>query len=132
MTRRVVPKDLGKYPLFHSKQRQLHADTDTLGRQIPKHTTDIYSFGNPIMVPKTSEYGKPMTDSPAVIVSVTSPSKTNHSSPSRKTDSSKSNIYIAVGTVTFLLITVAVLLLIVWAMKRKNQQRVENAEICET
>ena len=132
MTRRVVPKDFGNYPLFHSKQRQLHADTDTFGRQSPKHTTDIYDSGNPIMVPKTDSYGKPMTDSHAGIVSVTTPSKTNHNSPSRKTDSSKSNIYIAVGTVTFLVITAAVLLLIVWVMKRKNQRRVENADICET
>ena len=132
MTRWVVPNNFGKYPLIHLKQRQLHADTDTFGRQSPKHTTDIYGFGNPIIIPKTDSYGKPMTDSPAVIVSVrTTTSKTNHNSPSRKTDSSKSNIYIAVGAVTFLLITAAVLLLIAWAMKRKNQRRVESAEICE-
>ena len=84
----------------------------------------------PILVPKTDAYGRPFTDGTTKISSITTSSKPNQNSPYRKTDSSKTYVYIAVGAVTFLMVTAAVLL--VWVMKRKHQRRVENAEICET
>ena len=196
MTRhRAVPNDFGKYPTIHSKQRRSYVYTDAFGcPHSLRPITDM--FGNPILVPKTDEYGSPMTDRPwsTKISSIhtgrkqnsqmrrfkrrcgiqVTPSATNNKPPTAapQTDRfgnpfmitegliksstitpgstnttnldqgtksqtkavviTKTYVYIAVGTVTFLLVTVAVLLLIVWVMKRKNQRRVENAEICET
>ena len=185
----AVPND----PTIHSKQRRsyVHVSTDEVGCPIFS-VTDMH--GNPILVPKTDSYGKPITDGPTEIGSIrtgrkqnsqmrrfknrcgiqVTPSATNNKSPTAapQTDRfgkpfmitegliksspigpgstnttnldqgtksqtkavviTKTYLYIAVGTVTFLLITAAVLLLIVWTVKRKNQRRVENAEICET
>ena len=104
--------------------------------QVPPATNEK----TPTPSPVTDTYGNPFMITEGVIKSSPiSPGLTNTTNLQQRTKSqtkavviTKTYVYMAVGTVTFLLVTAAVLLLIVWAMKRKNQQRVESADKCET
>ena len=119
---------------------QLWRFTNRCGVQVSSITPSTTSHTSPTPVPKTNRFGKPVMITEGLIKSSTiTPGSTNTTNLDQGTKSqtnavviNKTYLYIAVGTVTVLLVTAAVLLLIVWAMKRKNQQRVENAEICET
>ena len=114
--------------------------TNRCGVQVSSITPSTTSYTSPTPVPKTDKFGKPVMITEGLIKSSTiTPGSTNTTNLHQGTKSqtkavviTKTYLYVAVGAVTFLLITAAVLLLFVWVMKRKNQRRVENAEICET
>ena len=130
--------DEAHYPIMLPK-------TDEYGRpysdgtiKITSITPSATSHTSPTPVPETDTFGNPIMITEGVIKSSPiGPGSTNTTNLHQRTKSqtkavviNKTYLYIAVGTVTFLLITAAVLLLFVWVMKRKNQRRVGSTEIC--
>ena len=137
MTDRPWSTKINSIRTDRKQNSQMRRFKNRCGIQVTPSATNNKS---PTAAPKTDEFGKPFMITEGLIKSSPiTPGSTNTTnldhgkkSQTKAVVITKTYLYIAVGTVTFLLTTAAVLLLIVCVMKRINQRRVENAEICET